>query len=88
MRNALGLDRGLIHQHDGDIVLYRVDAMALRALQALGILPVLQRLLARRANQNFQQVLSNHDEHCTPKRRPIGNAAMEKSQTASLSGAV
>lgn len=48
------LDRRLIHQHDGDVVLHRVDAVALAALQALGILAVVECLLARRTNQDLQ----------------------------------
>jgi hypothetical protein len=51
---ALGFDRRLAHQHDGDVVLHRIDAVALRALQALRILAVLKPLLTRRTNQNIQ----------------------------------
>ena len=50
----LRLDRGLIDQHDGNVVFHRIDAAALRAFQALGILAVLESLLARWANQDFQ----------------------------------
>ena len=57
----LSLDGCLIHQHDGDVVFYRIHPSALLALQALGILPVLEGLLARRTNQDFQQVFGNHD---------------------------
>ena len=56
----LGLDGSLVHQHNGDVVLHRVYPMALLAFQALGILAVLERLLARRTDQDFQQVLGNH----------------------------
>jgi hypothetical protein len=55
-------DLCLIHQHDRDVVLDGIHSVALRALQALGILPVFERLLARRTNQNFQQILGNHDK--------------------------
>jgi|HubBroStandDraft_5_1064220.scaffolds.fasta_scaffold09976_4 hypothetical protein len=58
----LSLDGRLIHQHDRDVVFYRIHPAALLALQALRILPVLEGLLARRTNQNFQQVFSNHDK--------------------------
>ena len=50
----LALDGCLIHQHDGNVVLYRIDPVALRALQALGILSVFERLLAGRTYQNFK----------------------------------
>ena len=62
---ALLFDGRFIHEHDRDIVLYRIDAVALLALQALGILPVFERLLAGRANQNGQQLFRDHAEHCT-----------------------
>jgi len=57
----LGFYGGFFDQHDGDIVLYRVYAMTLRALQALRVLAILQRLLASRAHQDFQQVFGDHD---------------------------
>jgi hypothetical protein len=62
----LRFDRCLVHEHDGDIVFHRIDTVALLALQALGILPVFERLLAGGANQNLQQLLGDHAEHCTP----------------------
>ena len=45
-----GLDGGFIHQHNRDIVLHGVDPVALPAFQALRILPVIKRLLARGTN--------------------------------------
>lgn len=61
-RTPLGrFDRRLIHQHDGDIVAYGIDAVTLHALQALWVLTMLQFFLARGANQNFQQIFGNHD---------------------------
>ena len=51
---ALRLDRGLIDQHDGDVVLDRIDPVTLFALQTLRVLAVLEPLLAGRTNQNFQ----------------------------------
>jgi hypothetical protein len=50
----LRLDGGLIDQHDGDIVPDRIDPVTLLALQTLGLFAVLERLFARRTNQNFQ----------------------------------
>jgi hypothetical protein len=60
-------DRGLVHQHDGDVVFYRIHPVALRTLQALRAVAVLEGLLARGTDQNFQQLLGNHDEHSTPQ---------------------
>src|ERR1700716_519718 len=54
-------DRRLINQQDRDVVLYRVDTLALLALQTLRSLAVLERLLVGGTNQNFQQIFSNHD---------------------------
>jgi len=50
----LGFNFRLIDEHDGNAVIHCVDATALRAFQALGILPILEYLLAGRANQDFQ----------------------------------
>ena len=61
----LRLDLRLIDQHDRDIVLHRIDPMALNAFQAFRVLTVLQRLLTGRTDQNFQQILGNHAVHCT-----------------------
>ncbi len=59
--SRLRFDRRLIDQHDGDVILYRIDPVALRTFQALRVLTVLKRLLARRANQNLQKVFAEHD---------------------------
>ena len=50
----LKLDDCLIDQHDRDVVLYRVDAVTLRALQAFRLLAVFEPLLALRTNQNIE----------------------------------
>ena len=62
---ALGLHCRLVDQHDRNIVPDRVDAMAFVTLQALGILAVFKRLFAGGANQDFEQILGDHAEHCT-----------------------
>ena len=51
---ALRFDGRLIHQHDGDVVLHRIDPVALLALEAFGILPVVEGLTAGRADQVVQ----------------------------------
>jgi len=58
----LALDGCLIHQHDGNVVLYRIDPVTLHALQTLGILPVFERLFACRTYQNFKQLFGDHIE--------------------------
>ncbi len=68
----LVLNCGFIHQHDGDIVFYGVDAMTLPAFQALGIFAIVERLFAGRANQNFQQVFSDHDKGIVLKIGGLG----------------
>ena len=58
---GLGLDRRLINQHDGDVVFYRIDPVALGTFQAFRVLAVFKRLLASRTNEHFQKVFGNHD---------------------------
>jgi hypothetical protein len=62
----LVLDGRFIQQHDGDVIFHGIDAAALCALQALRILPVFERLFAGGANQDFEEIFGNHDEHCMP----------------------
>ena len=82
----LGLDRSLVHQHDGNVVLHRIYPAALRALQALRILPVLERLLARRTNQNLQQILGNHGKDCTPHKAKLIHPGDTKARRKPRSG--
>ena len=56
-----GFDGRFIDQHDRNIVFYRVDSVALGALQGFRILAVFERLLARRTDQDFQKFFGNHD---------------------------
>jgi len=58
---ALRFDRGFVDQHDGNVVFYRVDAAALRALQALRILPIFKGHFAGWTNQDFEKILRDHD---------------------------
>jgi hypothetical protein len=59
---ALGrIDDGFVDQHDWDAVPYRVNAVALAALQTLSVVFQRQRLLADRADQDVEQVLGNHE---------------------------
>jgi hypothetical protein len=59
--------------------------MALGALQAFGALAVLERLLVIRANQNVEQIFSDHVANFTMKsafttetQRPLRNERKEK----------
>ena len=70
---GLDLDGCLIHQHDGDVVLHQIDPVALRALQALRVLAVVEGLLAGGTNQNFQQVFGDHVHHCTERQWSVAS---------------
>lgn len=50
----------LVHEQNGDIVAHRIHAPALAALQAFAVFFLRQRLLAHRANQDFEKLLGNH----------------------------
>jgi hypothetical protein len=54
------INNGFVDQQNRDVVPHRVNAPALQALQAFSRLFELQRLLAHRADQNFEQILRNH----------------------------
>ena len=71
----LGLDGCLIDEHDGDVVLHQIDAMALRALQALGVLAVVERLLAGGADQNLEKIFGKHDQ-CIVRQAPVAPASL------------
>jgi hypothetical protein len=56
-----GINHSLVNQQNGNIVPDGVHATASRAFQAGAIFFQGERLLARRANQNVEQVLSHHE---------------------------
>jgi hypothetical protein len=58
---ALRFDRRLIHQHDRNIVFHRIDPTTLRTFKSFRVLPIFERLLAGRTNEDLQQFLGNHD---------------------------
>jgi hypothetical protein len=60
-RRGLGFDGRFLDQHDGNVILDRVEAVALSALQALGILAVVEGLLAGRTDENLEQIRRKHD---------------------------
>ena len=60
------IDDGFVDQHDWDAVPYRVNAVALAALQTLSVVFQRQRLFADRADQDVEQVLGNHAMHSIP----------------------
>jgi hypothetical protein len=62
IQRPLAFDGCLVDQHDGNIVLHRVDPVALTALQAFRALPILEGLLAGGTNQNIEQIFGNHDK--------------------------
>lgn len=57
----LGLDRGLVDKHDGDVVFYPIHTMAVRTLQGFRILTIFEGLLALRTNQHVEKVFRKHD---------------------------
>ena len=63
-----GFEGGFVDEHDGDVVFYRVDAMALCALQAFGVLAVVERLLAGGADQNVEERFRKHGRYFTRDR--------------------
>jgi hypothetical protein len=56
----LGLDRGFVDEHDGNVVLHWIHAVAVGALQAFRILAVFQCLLAGGANEDFKEIFGKH----------------------------
>ena len=52
----LELDRGFVDEHDRDVVLDRIDALALRALERRAVLHEIDLRLAVRARQNLEQL--------------------------------
>lgn len=67
-----GLGYGFIHQQNRDIVPDGIDPATLPTLQALAVVLERQWLLAHRADQDFQQVLGNHDRSILRLRRVAG----------------
>jgi hypothetical protein len=67
------LDGRLIHQHDGNFVLDRVDPVTLRASQTLRVLAIIKLVLANRTNQKLQQIFGNHGEYCTAWNHTIAD---------------
>ena len=57
----LKLHVGLVDKHDRQPVANRIHSVALRTLQALGVLAVLEFSLAGRANQHFKKVSRQHN---------------------------
>jgi hypothetical protein len=55
-----GFDLGFVNQHVREAIFHSIDAMALPALQALRILPVVERLHAGWADQNLEQAFIEH----------------------------
>jgi hypothetical protein len=53
------LNFGLVNQHDRDVITYRVDPVALNALEAAPIFFEDDLPFAKRANKNFQQFFAD-----------------------------
>lgn len=79
------IDRGFVDQQDRNVVLDPIHPLAGAALQALRILSMHEGVLARRADQNLEQVLGDHGKHSTAKadspteaQGKLGNFVIEK----------
>ena len=59
----LRFNLGFVDEHHRNIVLDRVDAVALAALQALAVRRDLDGGLVQRANENIKQFLANSHVH-------------------------
>jgi hypothetical protein len=57
---SLGLNGRFVDKHNRNVILHRVNAVALGTLQAFRILAVFEGLLVGGANQNFEKILSDH----------------------------
>jgi len=75
------LDRGLIDQHDGNVVFHGINPVAFQTFQTFGILPVLQCFFARWTYENFQKILGNHSLSIV--RHPPGESASLKRKLVS-----
>jgi len=72
--NRLGVfDDSLVNQHDGYVVPNWVHSAAGGALKALRRLPMFERRLAGRANQDGEQFVGDHSQNSTPVPVQIGN---------------
>jgi hypothetical protein len=87
----LGLDRSFVDEHDGNVVLYSIDAVTVGALQGFGRLPVFQRLLAGGTNEDVEEIFGEHDSSivrqcCHEKvgREPLGFGVAQRFRAAML----
>jgi hypothetical protein len=63
-RFLLRVNRGLVHQHDGDVVAHRINASALITLKS--VILFRQRRFADRTDQNLEQSFVDHFGNFTP----------------------
>src|SRR5882724_7330012 len=70
LRNrSLVFNRRFADQHDGNVIAYRIHAMACRALQSLSAVGELNGRLAQRTNKNLQQFrIHCHSEQMLARR--------------------
>lgn len=64
--SGLAFDVRLIDQQDRDVVLHRIDPMALTALELVLVLVVRKRRLAGWAGKNFKQIAADHADILPP----------------------
>jgi hypothetical protein len=64
-----GVDFGFVDQQNRNVVAHRIYPAALSALQALAVALQSERFFTKRANQNVEQVLRNHERIVLHKPR-------------------
>jgi hypothetical protein len=57
----------LVYQKDRDVIANRIDAVACVAFQSFRVRLQDEGFFANRANQDFKQVLRNHEAYCTTR---------------------
>ena len=60
---SVGFDDRFVNQHDGNVILDRIDAQAFAAFQSGPILFQDDGLLAQGAYKHVKQILRNHGDH-------------------------
>src|SRR5688572_17431996 len=58
-RRSLVFNLGFVDKHDGDVIAYGIDAVALAALQALSVMDQFYGCLAHRTNKYLKQLRIN-----------------------------
>lgn len=63
-----GFDGGFVDEHNRNVILDAVNAVAIRAFQGFGILTIFEGLFARGTHQDVEQIFGDHGGNCTRGR--------------------